>query len=372
MKFDANGPRSARSGQSSRAGLGVTPSAYRRQHADDAVVAVAELVASQHRAFTRLRAADLNFDRSRVAAAKRAGWLEEPLPGVLVIVGSEEHWHQRLMAATLAQAGHAVASHRSAARLHGLDGFDDCDIVEVSVTNRHRWRLKADVVAHYVAARRQRRRHCRRHPLHRGWQGHWPISVRSLSDDGAAGAHRCTPSGRQPAVDPTHGRTVAPPRPVGTGALLRQLAHLPFEGRVPDSWFEELLALCLDDAESPPIVLQYPIRGETGRMSPRPTSASRRSASAWRRTAAGTTSAPTPSRSMSNAISLPRPAVENSSTSVGTPPAVPPKCSPSSNASSPPGGAKCDRYAVTAPRIGQSSRAAGAVLCGRASRTSRW
>ena len=45
-----------------------------------------------------------------------------------------------------------------------------------------------------------------------------------------------------------------------------QLARLPFEGRVPDSWFEELLALCLHDPEIPPIELQYPIRDDTGRV----------------------------------------------------------------------------------------------------------
>jgi hypothetical protein len=47
--------------------------------------------------------------------------------------------------------------------------------------------------------------------------------------------------------------------------LLRQLATIPFEGCVPDSWFEELLALCLDDPGIPPIV-QCPIRDEEGRI----------------------------------------------------------------------------------------------------------
>jgi hypothetical protein len=33
---------------------------------------------------------------------------------------------------------------------------------------------------------------------------------------------------------------------------------------VPDSWFEELLALCLDDPGIPPIVRQCPIRDREG------------------------------------------------------------------------------------------------------------
>lgn len=50
----------------------------------------------------------------------------------------------------------------------------------------------------------------------------------------------------------------------GTGVLLRQLAAIPFEGRVPASWFEELLALCLADRDLPEIVPQYEIRDESG------------------------------------------------------------------------------------------------------------
>ena len=76
--------------------------------------AVAELAASQHRAFTRRQAANLKFDHRRIAVAKRHGWLEEPYPGVLVIVGSDPSWHQRVMTATLVDGGHVVASHRAA------------------------------------------------------------------------------------------------------------------------------------------------------------------------------------------------------------------------------------------------------------------
>jgi len=51
----------------------------------DALRAVAELAASQHRAFTRHQAAALKFDHRRVATAIRRGWLTEPVPGVLVL-----------------------------------------------------------------------------------------------------------------------------------------------------------------------------------------------------------------------------------------------------------------------------------------------
>jgi hypothetical protein len=171
------------------------------------------------------------------------------------------------MAATLADGNHAAASHRAAARLHGLDGFAECDVVEVSVTSAHRWRTKDGVVAHHVIA----------------LDPEDVVDVegirctglaRTLADLGAVvpplAVRRALTDVRrrgtslrwiQLTVDRLHR-----PGPSGTGVLLRQLTTIPCEGRLPDSWFEELLALCLDDPDIPPIELQYPIRSEDGRV----------------------------------------------------------------------------------------------------------
>jgi hypothetical protein len=234
---------------------------------DDAVRAVAELAASQHRAFTRSQAAELNFDRARVATALQLGWLEEPYPGVLVIVGSRPDWRQRVKAATLAEGGHAVASHRAAARLHGLDGFDRCDVVELSVTSGHRWRRRGGVVAHHVAELD-------------------PADLVAVDGIASTGLAR-TLADLGSVVDPLTVRRALTdarrrgtslrwcqltaerlhrPGQRGTGVLLRQLASIPWEGRVPDSWFEELLALCLDDPAIPAIVPQYAICDHDGRV----------------------------------------------------------------------------------------------------------
>ena len=56
------------------------------------------------------------------------------------------------------------------------------------------------------------------------------------------------------------------PGPSGTGPLLRLLDAVPTEDRVADSWFEEWLAGCLQDAGLPPIVPQCPILDATGRI----------------------------------------------------------------------------------------------------------
>ena len=52
----------------------------------------------------------------------------------------------------------------------------------------------------------------------------------------------------------------------GTGVLLRLLDAIPFEGAVPESWFEELLAICVDDPALPTVVPQCPIVADDGRI----------------------------------------------------------------------------------------------------------
>ena len=234
---------------------------------DDAVRAVAELAASQHRAFTRRQAAELNFDKGRVATAKRRGWLDEPYPGVLVINGSEDGWRQRLMAAVLAAGGHAVASHRSAARLHHLDGFEEDDVVELSVTRDHRWRGGDDVVAHHVVAI---------DAADVLAVGGIPCTglARTLADLGMVveplAVRRALTSARRRGASLRWIQLTADrlyrPGPSGVAVLLRQLSTIPYEGRLPDSWFEELVAICLEDPGIPPIELQCPIRDHSGRI----------------------------------------------------------------------------------------------------------
>jgi Transcriptional regulator, AbiEi antitoxin len=234
---------------------------------DDAVRAVAELAASQHRALTRRQAAELKFDRSRIANAKHRGWLDEPCPGVLVLAGSETTWHQRLMVAVLAAHPHAVASHRAAARLHRFDGFESCDVVEVSVERRRRRPAPACATSHQIAALE-------------------PCDVvtvdgirctglaRTLADLGSvceqAAVRRALTDLRRRGTSLRWIQLTAErlhrPGQRGTGVLLRQLASIPYEGRVPDSWFEELLALCVADPAIAPVVPQYQIRDAAGRI----------------------------------------------------------------------------------------------------------
>ena len=212
---------------------------------DDATRAIVELAAAQHRAFTRHQAAVLRFNHRRVASAVRAGWLAEPVPGVLVLAGSPPTWHQRLMVLVLAGGGHGVVSHRSAARLHGLDGFDHAGmaVVEASVERSFRLRLP-DTVTHHVT------------PLDRGDVTRidgLPCTTlaRTLADLGSVvrdrrRVSRALTAARRRHLDLAALRATAErlhrPGQSGTGTLLRLLDAVPTEGEVPDSWFEELLA----------------------------------------------------------------------------------------------------------------------------------
>lgn len=232
---------------------------------NDAVRAVAELAASQHRAFTRSQAAQLNFHPKQIRAAKHAGWLDEPYPGVLTVTGSTPTWQQLLFVATLAGGCGAVASHRAAARLHDLDGFTEVDHIEISVRRGQRWRHGPPVVAHHVGQLE-------------------PCDVvvidgiactglaRTLSDLGSVverpKLRRALTDARRRNISLRWLHTTVErlhrPGQRGTGMLRGELLSIPEEGRVSESWFEELIAEIVLDPSLPDIERQFDIRRDDG------------------------------------------------------------------------------------------------------------
>lgn len=114
---------------------------------DEAWRAVVELAASRHGSFTSAEAADNGVDRRRLSRAVERGELRRPWQRVFTLTTWPSTWEQELACLTLAGGG-GVASHGAAARLHGLDGFDDV-APEVTVrsgrhpaagtTRLHRW-----------------------------------------------------------------------------------------------------------------------------------------------------------------------------------------------------------------------------------------
>ncbi|MCI3948493.1 MAG: hypothetical protein K0R11_427 [Acidimicrobiales bacterium] len=93
--------------------------------------ALAELAAGQHGLVTRAQAMEEGLSRVGIRERLRGGRLRALHPGVYVVGGAPDTWHQRMLGGCLAAGGLAVASHRSAARLWGLLGEDA--LVELSV-----------------------------------------------------------------------------------------------------------------------------------------------------------------------------------------------------------------------------------------------
>lgn len=106
-----------------------------------------DLAARQHSAFSRSQARmrGVTDDRLRDLVARR--FVTRAAPEVYVLRGVAPTWRQRLMVATLSIPG-AMASHRAAARLWGLDGFETAPIEILVVRGRKRARAPRATVLH--------------------------------------------------------------------------------------------------------------------------------------------------------------------------------------------------------------------------------
>ncbi len=94
------------------------------------IIKLFEVMATQHGVASSTQARAVGVDSHAEDVLVRRGVLGRPAAGVLVSPAAPRTWHQRAMEAVLAP-GRAVISHGAAARLHGLDGFDRYDFVDV-------------------------------------------------------------------------------------------------------------------------------------------------------------------------------------------------------------------------------------------------
>lgn len=106
--------------------------------------AIAEIARHQHGLITLEQARTCELSPQLVHYRVTQGRWERVGPQVYRIAGCPETWHQRLLAATFLHG--AVASHRSALKLHGIMGYRT-EVVEVSARPRRRRRLD-DVTCH--------------------------------------------------------------------------------------------------------------------------------------------------------------------------------------------------------------------------------
>ncbi len=169
-------------------------------------------------------------------------------------------WRQDLMVATLAGGG-SIASHRSTAGLHELDGFPEC-LLDVTVGLNQHHRVPGLVVHRATLA-----------PADCMVVDGIPCTniARTLCDLGAVVSQDKV----EQALDDALRRGVSErwirdtlarvdrPGPSGT-ATLRRIFDLPDRsGALPDSWFERLIERLLASSVLPPPVRQHRV-GETG------------------------------------------------------------------------------------------------------------
>jgi hypothetical protein len=104
------------------------------------------LAAAQFGLFKRAQAHELGTTDRMLQRRVRAGSVERVAPSVYRITGAPRSWHQAVMAACLGGGDMCVASHRTAAVLHGFDGYRP-GVVEVTVPRTVRYRRR-DVIVH--------------------------------------------------------------------------------------------------------------------------------------------------------------------------------------------------------------------------------
>jgi Transcriptional regulator, AbiEi antitoxin len=104
------------------------------------------LAATQYGIFTRTQAHAHDVSDRMLQRRVRNGELEQLSPSVYRITGSPTSWHQDVLAACLGGGASCVASHRTAAAIHGFDGFVQ-GVIEVTVPRHVRYR-RAGIVVH--------------------------------------------------------------------------------------------------------------------------------------------------------------------------------------------------------------------------------
>jgi predicted transcriptional regulator of viral defense system len=92
---------------------------------------VLKLAATQHWLIIRDQLLDLGLSRHALDRRSKSGFLVSLSAGIYRVAGAPQSWRQGLLGACLWAPG--AASHRSALRLHGIDGYSG-EIVEVTST----------------------------------------------------------------------------------------------------------------------------------------------------------------------------------------------------------------------------------------------
>lgn len=106
-----------------------------------------DLAERQHAAFSRDQSRAIGVGDRQLDHLVATRAVERAAPAVFRLRGAPSSWHQRLMIATLSVPG-SMASHRAAARVRGLDGFERSPVELLVVRGRNRRRGLRGAVQH--------------------------------------------------------------------------------------------------------------------------------------------------------------------------------------------------------------------------------
>lgn len=228
----------------------------------DPRIQLLQLAATRHGVIGHAEVARVGLTRAQLRTDIRRGVWHRPCKGVLVAVAAPRSWHQDLAVATISTGG--LASHRSAARLHELDGHQS-DVIDVTVLRSTR-RERSNWVVHQVSALDRSDRvviegiECT--GLARTLVDLGAVVCDDLVEQALDDARRRGASDRW--IERTLNR-LHRPGPSGSGALRRVLDRPDQQGPLPDSMFERLMERAATEAGLPPPARQHPVHDPTGR-----------------------------------------------------------------------------------------------------------
>jgi len=226
---------------------------------------LSDLFAAQHGLVTVDQARQRGLSRATIARRVATGLLDRPAPGVLRLRAVPPSPEQVLLSAVLSSRSPAVASHRAAAALHGLDGFPTGP-VELTVARQHRLE-RPHIVVHHVQALP---------PIDVTRVSGVPVTglARTLCDLGSVvgrdRVERALDDARRRGVSLRWVQRTAErlhrPGQAGTGVMLELLREAQHEPAVRGSWFEKLVERCLHAPDLPPLTRQHAVRDAKGRL----------------------------------------------------------------------------------------------------------
>jgi Transcriptional regulator, AbiEi antitoxin len=118
------------------------------------VVAAAEKAMSQYGFITTTQAERLGVHPNTITRLVQAGHWVRVRRGLYQLAGANQSWRGRMMAATLQAGDEALISHRSAAALWGLEGFEPPWAIDVTVPSDQRPRINKARVHRRTIGRR--------------------------------------------------------------------------------------------------------------------------------------------------------------------------------------------------------------------------